>query len=355
MSRAATVARVVCAGALAASACSADAVRSEGAFQTARADALARGRVFVGPFSPARLAPGATTEAEVACRFLPTPATGTTPKFDCELPDGTVVKVKYGDTPEIPGEAAASRLLGALGFGADRVTLAARVRCYGCPESPFYTRGLARWRPIKALLHRTRDYEAYREFQWAAVEYKLPGVPLESAAVQGWSFFELDQVDSRRGGAPPEDVDALRLMAIFLAHWDNKSANQRLVCLPPNETESCARPLLMLQDVGATFGPRKVDLDGWRRTSVWTDADRCVVSMKGLPHGGATFVDVQISEAGRRVLAERLTRLSPPQIETLFADARFPGAMGEWVATFQQKVREVAARPPCPGPSTALH
>jgi len=40
---------------------------------------------------------------------------------------------------------------------------------------------------------------------------------------------------------------------VFLAHWDNKEDNQRLVCVdatPHAADQPCATPLLMLQDVG---------------------------------------------------------------------------------------------------------
>src|SRR5512143_674559 len=75
----------------------------------------------------------------VRCRYLSEPARGTTPKFDCVLPDGEIIKVKYGLSGEIHAELAATRLLTALGFGADRMYLIPRVRCYGCMRTPFYT------------------------------------------------------------------------------------------------------------------------------------------------------------------------------------------------------------------------
>ena len=350
MSRAGTWAHTLCAGVIVASACSAETVRPDDRFAALRADALARAQVFRTAFRPDVLARGSAEEGEIACRFLPTDATGTTPKFDCELPTGTRVKVKYGNTPEIPAEIAASRLLAALGFGADRVVLARRVRCYGCPASPFYARRVAGWTHLEGLLRRTRNYDAYRDFEWVAIERKLEGAAIEAGGRQGWGFFELHQIDPGRGGAERADVDALRLMAAFLAHWDNKESNQRLVCLPPDEgDDSCRRPLAMLQDVGATFGPRKVDLEAWRSTPVWADVDRCRLSMKRLPHGGSTFEDVEISDRGRRLLADRLSRLSASQIETLFVDARFPGDVEQWVATFRGKVEEITARAPCPG------
>ena len=109
MRRAGAWLHAVCAGALA-SACSAEAVRPDAPRTPSRADALARSAVFLTPVKPQLLAAAPQPE-EIACRFLLTDATGTTPKFDCELPSGERVKVKYGTTPEISGEIAASRLL----------------------------------------------------------------------------------------------------------------------------------------------------------------------------------------------------------------------------------------------------
>src|SRR6185436_15716105 len=44
-------------------------------------------------------------------------------------------------------------------------------------------------------------------------------------ADQGWAW---DEVDALRKGEP--EWDALRLLAVFLTHRDNKAPNQRLVC-----------------------------------------------------------------------------------------------------------------------------
>ena len=60
-----------------------------------------------------------------------------------------------------------------------------------------------------------------------------------------------------------------------------------------------------------------------------------------------------ISEAGRALLAARLTQLSSKQIEAMFTAARFPDPVtGQepaanvtpWVQTFQAKVRQIADR-----------
>src|SRR5205809_627579 len=107
------------------------------------------------------------------------------------------------------------------------------------------------------------------------------------------------------GRAALGEIDALRRVAVFLAGWDNKPANQRLVCLPGAEDPAggCGAPLALLQDVGATFGPLAVDLEAWRKAPMWAERATCRVSMRSLPFQGATFVDVDITEGGRRLLA----------------------------------------------------
>jgi hypothetical protein len=346
MVRAAELFGIACVAVVALSACgSGGPASNDESTRERRQDALVRAKVFRSGFRPEVLAPRRNSAAPVDCRFLFTDVSGTTPKFDCELADGRRVKVKYGRTPEISGEIAATRLLTALGFGADQVRLASRVRCYGCPVSPFYSRILAKGTHLEAFLRRTTNYAEFRDYEWTAVEEKLDGAAIEAGGEEGWAFFELNQIDPARGGAGLHEVDALRLMAVFLAHWDNKPRNQRLVCLSAVAPDArCRRPLVMLQDLGATFGPRKVNLSAWRDKSIWTDPQGCRVSMESLPHDGATFGEVNISEEGRRLLADRLVKLSPEHVRTLFVEANFPGDVEEWVTVFRQKVDEITRR-----------
>src|SRR5688500_6415807 len=106
------------------------------------------------------------------------------------------------------------------------------------------------------------DYDAgYTDVEWVSIERKPPGGAVETPAVEGWSWWELDTIER-----PRAEPDAFRLLAVFLAHWDNKAENQRLVCLDA----ACSRPLAMMQDVGATFGPVKVNLAQWRE-ALWHD------------------------------------------------------------------------------------
>jgi hypothetical protein len=288
----------------------------------------------------------------VACRYRPSEPTGTTPKFECVRPDGEVLRVKYGGAPEIPGEVAASRLLSALGFGADHVALVARLRCFGCPREPYYVSKALDRIGLTEEHARGLDYGSYVDFDWVSAERKHPGRTLV-AGDKGWAWHELELVDERSGGSPRAEVDALRLLAVLLAHWDNKQPNQRLVCLDDAPAPGgCAAPFAVVQDLGATFGPLKVDLGGWSETQVWADPQGCRVSMSKLPYGGTTFHDVVISEAGRALLADQLVRLTSRQVQGLFEGARFAGlaplysprGVTEWAAAFAAKVEEIRSR-----------
>ena len=320
--------------------------------EEARKDALRRAVVWQPPQTPIESADLARTPGtwpdEVRCKFKVDEVNGLTPKFECELADGEVVKVKYSG-PEPYGEVAASRLLRTLGFAADHVSFVKRVRCYGCPHFPFPTLKVVTLVGAEKLFARGLDYDSAVDFDGVSVERKFSGEQIETPDGRGWAFHELAKVPT----ASRVHADALTLMAVFLAHWDNKPENQRLVCLSgkPARDGRCARPLAMLQDVGGTFGPRKTDLDGWRDAPIWKDRPSCTISMQTLPHGGATFTDTTISEKGRQFLANRLTRLRPPQIEALFRGARFDqhdGTISEWTALFKSRVQAIASGPACP-------
>jgi len=290
-----------------------------------------------------------------SCRFAPSNPSGTTPKFDCVFAGGETVKVKYGHDSEIHGEAAASTLLRMLGYASDVVTILPRLRCYGCPRHPFIAMHLRR--TFHFLLAR-EQIDGFTDFEWVSVEHKFPATAIETDAVSGWEWRELDKVD-----APRAEVDAFRLLAAFLAHWDNKSENQRLVCLDGVTREGgCTHPLAMIQDLGASFGPPKVNLARWRDLPVWQDRTTCTLSMRALPYAGATFDDVRVTEDGRALAASRFAAISDAQIERLFADARFPqfqaGTDDErdlkaWTAAFKSRVQQIASAH-CPGDNSQL-
>jgi hypothetical protein len=295
----------------------------------------------------------------VTCRFDPQPVSGRTPKFDCTLPDGESVKVKYGAAnPEVFGEVLASRLLAALGLPTDRMYVVKAVDCAGCPPDPFRAlRCLSREKRDQNSCVENIDYSTTRRFEPAVVERAIPGRRIESDDRRGWEWNELDTIDPAAGGASHAEVDAFHLLAVFLAHWDNKAENQRLLCLgeEPDSTR-CERPVAMIQDLGSTFGPNAVNLRGWRTYPVWADRNSCRVSMRALPYSGLTFRDVVISEEGRQFLVERLRRLPRWWIAALFRAARIadfdadPASrqLDQWVSVFEEKVADIVRHDPCP-------
>jgi hypothetical protein len=124
-------------------------------------------------------------------------------------------------------------------------------------------------------------------------------------------------------------------------------------------------------DIGATFGgagrtssneTAKMDLDAWRSKSVFGPENdgpcraRLTVSLAA-GHDGEG--DPEISEEGRRFLLEQLSRLTPAHVRAIFTAARVDQlrrpraapssgagltAVDEWVAAFQDKVRQIEAR-----------
>lgn len=334
----------------------------------ARDEALAAARVWAAPRVPvsrfdfaSNPENGFEISDEVSCRFVVQKLSGRTQKFHCQLPDGRILKIKYGEqNAELQAEVAGTRLLRALGFSADDMFVVRAVRCDGCPRFPFQSLQCNEVFNLEWLcFDGPFAGRASRTFTTAVVERRLEGTVIESFDGQGWSWFELDRIDPSRGGASRAEIDALRLLAAVLAHWDNKGENQRLICPSGRELTDggCASPIAMIQDLGATFGPNRVDLRNWQATPVWRDRAACTVSMRPLPYGGATFPDRQISEAGRLMLAGLLEQLSRKQLKDLFTASRmthFDGIAAEsrnpdaWVKAFLDKVQQIRQGGPCP-------
>jgi hypothetical protein len=296
----------------------------------------------VGPRGHGSFDPGQT----ITCDYVHKQLSGASPKFACRLPDGDDLKVKYGGTNgEVYGEVAASRLLWALGFGADRM-YSVRVICHGCPET------------IGDISRDNGD----RIVDPAAVERKLSKRELSDK----WDWEELEHVDESAGGGTRAERDALKLLAVFIQHTDNKPRQQRIVCIDESgsKTDRCAEPLMMINDLGLTFGRSNalnsqlrgsVNLKDWAQLPIWKSPQGCVGNLSGSWTG--TLKDPVISEAGRQFLAGLLTQLSDEQIRGLFEAARVnlrprePGsgrsgfpALDEWVNAFKQKRAQIVER-----------
>jgi hypothetical protein len=284
------------------------------------------------------------TDAVVTCDYIAQKQTGT-PKFDCAIGGNDKIRVKYGEeNGEIYSEVAASRLLWALGFGADHV-YPVKVVCNGCPADPM------------------KDYkkaEGTREFAAAIVERKLPGDAIELHKDSGWAWVELSFVDQTRGGAPLAHRDALKLLAAMIQHTDSKAEQQRLVCLDtvhglqPQKDGSCSHTFMMINDLGKTFGTTSmfngdkksaVNFEEWSKTPMWKDKDACVAHLSKSYTG--SLEHPKISEDGRKFLSALLAQLSDRQLHDLFETARFTKrdpsvSIDDWVRAFRAKANEIS-------------
>lgn len=283
----------------------------------------------------------------VTCQYRDKPMTGATPKFTCVVGQDDELKVKYGvENGEVYAEVAATRLLWALGFAADRV-YPVRVACQGCSADPHTNK------------RETKDQVL---FDPAAVERKMKGTPIEISTDSGWAWPELDEVQEAAGGAPVAHRDALKLLAVFVQHTDNKAAQQRLICAGGDEGEDgpCEEPWMMIQDLGRTFGranlfnrnaASSVNFEQWSQVPIWTEAPGCIGNLA--PSQSGSLENPIIVEAGRKFLADLLVQLSDAQLRDLFEAARFPqrktasvraATSQQWVEAFKKKRDQIVNR-----------
>jgi len=299
-------------------------------------------------------------QGTVTCDYVLKQLSGGSPKFACVTAGGDELKVKFSapatgqiagqSNAEVFGEVAATRLLWALGFGADRM-YPVRVICRKCPST---LGGIAR-------------ENDERLFDPATIERKMPGHEFEPDS--SWSWTELDAVNPQQGGAPLAHRDALKLLAVFLQHTDTKPQQQRLMCLEervPAEgpTTVCERPFMMTSDLGLTFGKanltnangKGMNYVAWAATPVWKAGSAgCVGDLPKSFTG--TLKDPVISEAGRAFLAGLLMQLSDDQIRALFEVSRVTlrlrdpakaksgfATVEEWTDVFKRKRAEIVDR-----------
>jgi hypothetical protein len=316
---------------------------------------------------------------------------GMTPKFECKLPSGKVVKVKYAKTAnhnrEVFSEVISSRLMWALGLAADAV-YPVHVTCNNCPEEPWAAHVQLYGSKLNQFRYRHAGPRATRRFDLAAIEVKFGAPKIEGPKDDGgWSWKELPQRPDTywRGTKAERDVydqqnpqlvqlDALRLFASWVKHADNKADNQRMVCLGEPSAEKCDAPLLMVHDMGISFGggtkmagmryAPKALLADWTnldKNPVWKNFSQCKAELDGSFWTG-TMTDPRVSPAGQRFLVERLAQLTDEQLRAIFTAARVELSddktidattnqernvnADDWVAGFKQ-MREVVSRP-CP-------
>lgn len=304
-----------------------------------------------GPALPAAQRIG----AETTCTYVhpDQPLSGDTPKFECAILKDDELKVKYGEkNGEVYAEVAASRLLWALGFKADTM-LPTRVTCHNCPVDPF-AMSTTDWRKNPPTEVATRVFDP------AVIERDLPGKKVETPGYEGWAWPELDR--TRRNRA---QIDAFKLLAVFIQHSDSKPDQQAIVCEQGRSqkdakgNESCRTAWLVIKDLGATFGKAtrlnnsKMNLEDWEGAGVWKPtsakatagkAGQCVGDLPRSMTGN--LEDPVISEAGRRLLAQKLMQLSDRQIRDLFTVSQVEkrgDRVADWVRVFKTKRAEIVS------------
>jgi len=315
--------------------------------------------LMAGPALP----PAQRIGAQTTCTYAhpEKPLSGDTPKFECAITSGDTVKVKYGENNgEVYAEVAASRLLWALGFRVDTI-VPTRVTCRNCPVDPFSV-SAKQWRrnPPADL--------ATRVFVPAIIERNVPGKSVDVPGYEGWAWPELDQLQTRGAGATRAQIDALKLLAVFIQHSDSKPDQQDIVCEEGRHrkdargNETCRAAWLVIKDLGATFGKAtrlnssKMNLADWDDAGVWKTGQRCVGDLPRSMTG--SLEDPVIGEAGRRLLAQKLMQLGDRQLRDLFTVSQVEKraeeidgrdgrkrlvTVADWVRVFKRKRADITS------------
>lgn len=341
-----------------------------------------------GSFQATRNADGSATFPSITCRFVePTRVNelgGKSPKFQCGACESgcnvdKTLKVKFGkdadSNGEVYAEVMATRLLWALGYKVDDV-YPVRVTCKDCPEDPWAAYEGFSTTPPPPGAKPAGGARAERVYTAALIERKNGAPKIEEQGWpedkdgQGWAFDEVEKIRADQpnaNGASNVEWNALKLLAAFIKHADNKPANQRLVCDESAVTPDgkCTAPYLMIQDMGATFGgggqifgsilsASKAKLGKWNDSRVWFDRSTCHASLFS-----AWYTDVYVTEASRAWLHDLLSKITDQQLRDVFVASRIVergetvrdhGAdravtVDDWIAAFHAKMAELGK--PC--------
>jgi hypothetical protein len=281
------------------------------------------------------------------------PGAGTTPKFHCSIPgvtddDGDLIRYKVKPhfkgqsldkrNGEIYGEFLSSRFSKALGFFADDEWVA-DVRCQDCEKS----------------LTKSFQGASFSPFQPAAgVELPLArGIDVNCNNKDSGSLAESLQ-KLLQSGAPRAEIDAFKLWLGFIDHGDTKTDNHKFACLHSKKngdnTRICepGEAVFYVGDMGSTFGfssssEKKARLDAWRsKDPIKVSGGRCTTTAKSVG-------DTNISEDGRRLLAEGLQRLLDAEkrdktitrVFEISRNAERDRPPAEWAAEFERKARMI--------------
>jgi hypothetical protein len=282
-----------------------------------------------------------------------------------------VLKVKYRslddprpqDERDMYSEVAATRLLWAVGYPADRMYRPRRVHCHRCPRNPFE-------RPTPA------EEGRYTTFGETAVELRYLGDRGETYQAWlegGWSWGE--EVRELRQATGPESftdvqnahLDGLIVLMNVLEHVSNLPEQNRFVCLRQGMqqvgafTKYCSETVLLVHDLGSVFGKKAPgSLDVWRGREIWADRERCEPALEFKVHDDDSIRPYFIGEPGRRFVLGLLDQLTDEHLRALFESAGFERfditlvppdeipsparaeiVIDAWIAAFRGKIEQV--------------
>ena len=280
------------------------------------------------------------------------PGSGTTPKFHCSVAgvtdeDGNPIRYKVKPhfkgqsrekrNGEIYGEFLSSRFSKSLGFFADDEWVA-DVRCPDCEKS----------------LTSSFQGASFSPFQPAAgIELPLGrGLDVKCNHKDSGPLAESLQ-KLLQSGAPRAEIDAFKLWLAFIDHGDTKTDNHKFACLNSKrngDTRTCdpGQAVFYVGDMGSTFGhssasEKKARLEVWRKKDpIKVSGGRCTTTAKGVG-------DTNISEGGRKLLADQLQRLLNVEKQTKTITRVFEASRNaerdrpasEWAAEFERKARMI--------------
>ena len=289
-----------------------------------------------GPGGPLAFKPGET----VTCDFVPKPhGKGSTLKFDCKLPSGRNLKVRYGaGNGEVYAQVAATRLLWALGFpptacipSASSAAAAPPIRSGSSarhPHCPGRVRSGDDRREGRRQDHRD---EAGR------------GLVVARARGRG-------RVARRRAAGAARRAQAARRVHPTLV---NKAINQRIVCL---DAPRCSQTVMMMP-TSAKPRPRQCleqrrhrcdEFSEWAPLPIWKDSKiGCVANLPASWERDAA----RSADQRRRARVSRRTAQSAQRYATARpvrlarVTTRDPHtSIDDWVAAFKRKRAEIANR-----------
>ena len=201
----------------------------------------------------------------------------------------------------------------------------------------------------------------YEEFEWVAMERRFPARRNREPTGEGLGVLRARRSTPSKGGAPRAHVDALRLMAVFLAHWDNKAENQRLVCLSREWRRRHAVPGAVPAAAGRRRDVRSAESRSRRRgkrAAVWEDRRRarsrwtsCRTAAarsarRACPRRGAGFWRTCSSSSTDAQLAELFTGAQLRQTSRPVQRGRTRCRNGS--ACSRQRVQAISEGPACP-------